>query len=101
MGVKCSGLRCHGCRGFYGKEKKIEGKNKNERENGEGKGVWPCGSRSWGKTMGRKMEKKKKMGKKKGEKEKENEGERRKAPVRSWELGREGENGMGKLEEKK
>lgn len=73
-------------------------------ERGKGKGVWPCGSRSWGERVGRKMEKKKKMGKKNGEKEKENEGERRKAPVRSWELGtmgREGEKWNGKIRGKK
>ena len=97
MGIKCSVLRC---RGFYGKEKKMKG----EMERGKGKGVWPGGSRSWGERVGRKMEKKKKMGKKNGEKEKENEGERRKAPVRSWELGtmgREGEKWNGKIRGKK
>ena len=67
-------------------------KGKMERGKGCGRVAVGAGDKRW--------EGKWKRRKKNGEKEKENEGERRKAPVRSWELGREGENGMGKLEEK-
>ena len=71
-------------------------KGKMERGKGCGRVAVGAGEKRWE----GKWKRRKKSGKKNGEKEKENEGERRKAPVRSWELGREGENGMGKLEEK-
>ena len=64
-----------------------------ERGKGCGSVAVGAGEKGW--------EGKWKRRKKNGEKEKENEGERRKAPVRSWVLGRQGEKWNRKTRGKK